>query len=662
LLKNSTRAYRSAGIVILTLMLVALVLCPAVVAQESEGSDEVHTGPIDPAAGAWIQYRGERAAPDQPAPQPFYLRITYDYPGGTPSGTVLEARVEELGPNLQPVSSTSYLLHTSDRLYEDMVGEDLGYWPYWLTPRLAEGDGATIEADADLQGKEEKEYEFQGNKYQTLVMRGGGIELEVERRTGLVFRLAKEGAESLQIDDTNMLSQYPFWGYYHDNTEVGKRLESLADNFPDLVEFSSLGKSTKGREIWLAHVTDFTSTETKHSVLITAAMEGNAPQGSDFLLDFLDELAERVQGEESLAELLKELELYVVPLLNPDGLERWQAMPDPSENEKLSSQAPRNGNLVRLNRNFAIKWEQGNMDPASAYYAGSEPFSETESQALRKLLEDIPVSMYINLQNGANHVIAPWDWNSSPAANPEKSLYDSILSELSLIFPYSLRVGVPNPFPGSATDWAYEGNGASSPLCFNFYMEEVRVDGEGGEEGIDLTELEERGSLSVYSPFAESAYYLLQNLQSFLAVEIITSDYNAEVNVPLDIEVEIKISGRRALPEAEARLVLTNGSGVKLATKSEKEVALGNLLPGSTTTVSWELEGKTSGNYIAEVVISSSYPQYANIPGTYVEQIEIVISTQRTWLVLVLLSVLVLFILTLVFLSMRKHQKKESGT
>ena len=516
--------------------------------------------------------------------------------------------------------------------------------------------------DINLQGEEEKEYEFQGNKYQTLIMRGEGIELEVERRTGLVFRLAREGAENLVIDDTNMLAQYSLWGYYPDNTEVGERLEGLANSFPDLVEFSSIGESMKGRDIWTAHVTDFTSIEAKHPVLLTAALDGDAPQGSDFLLDFLDQLVERAQEEEGLAELLKEMEVYVIPLLNPDGLERWLAMPDPSESEKLSSQAPLNGNLVRLNRNFAVKWPEGNMEPGSSDYAGSEPFSESESQALRNLLEDIPVSMYINLQNGVNHIITPWNWNSSPASNPEKNLYDSILSELSLIFPFSLRVGIPSPFPGSATDWAYEGNGASSPLCFNFYMEEVAVDEEAGDEGSDITELEERGSLTVYAPFAEAAYYLIEHLQSFLAVDINTSDYSAEVNVPLDIEVEIVIDWRRSLPDAEARLVLTNGSGVKLATKSEKEVELGNLLPGSSTTVTWEIEGKTSGTYIAEVVITSSYPEYPNIPGNYAEQIEIVISTQRTWLVLVLLSILVLFILTLVFLSMRKHQRRESST
>jgi hypothetical protein len=648
----------------LTLLLAALILCPVVSAQENEEAEEngLHTGPIDPAAGAWVQYRGERSVPDQPGPQPFYLRITYDYPAGTPNGAVLQAEVEELAPTLQPTSSLTYLLYTGDRLYEDPDGENLGYWPYWLTPRLSEGDTATIEADTNLQGEEEKEYEFQDKEYKTLIMRGEGIELEVERRTGLVFRLSIEDAENLVIDDTNMMAQYYLWGYYPDNTEVGERLEGLANSFPDLVEFSSIGESMKGRNIWMAHITDFTSIEAKHPVLFTAALDGNAPQGSDFLLDFVDQLVERVQEEESLAELFKEMDIYVVPLLNPDGLERWLAMPDPSESEKLSNQAPLNGNLVRLNRNFAVKWAEGGREPATADYAGSEPFSESESQALRNLLEDIAVSMYINLQNGVNHIITPWNWNSSPASNPEKSLYESILSELSLIFPYSLRVGVPLPFTGSATDWAYEGNGASSPLCFNLYMEEVGMGEDADDEESDITELEERGSLTVYEPFTEASYYLIEHLQSFLAVEINTSNYSAEVNVPLDIEVEIVVSGRRSLPDAEARLVLTNGSGVKLATKSEKEVELGNLLPGSSTTVTWEIEGKASGTYIAEVVITSSYPEYENIPGNFAEQIEIVISTQRTWLVLVLLSMLVLFILTLVFLSMRKHQKKESGS
>ncbi|MDY6795169.1 MAG: M14 family metallopeptidase [Actinomycetota bacterium] len=649
-------------VLVISGLLLMLALCPASIAQEEdEGSNDIRTGPIDPAAGSWVLYRGERTLPDQPNPQAFFVRVTYNFAPEIPQdGILLQADVEELDTEQRTVSLQSYTLQTKDRLYHNQEGQMLGFWPYWVPARPGIDDEITVEDEINLIVEEESEYDFRENKYTTELMRGEGIEVLAEKRTGLVFRMQRENGEKLEIEDTNMLAQYPLWGYYPDDVEVGERLESLAESYPDLMEASSLGKSMRGRDIWLAHLADFTSTEKKRSILLTAALEGNAPEGSDFLLDLLDELGERAQEDDEFAELLKRLDIYVVPLVNPDGLQRWLAMPDPAESAVFKNQAPRNGNLVFLNHNFDIQWQDGDKNPASAGYAGKEAFSETESQAIRDLLDDTPVSLYVNLQTGTNSLLAPWNWKTNSGSNPEKSLYESILSELTEIFPYPTRVGIPaNPFPGSATDWAYEGNGASSPLCFNLGLARVPIEGEDGEESeTDLSKLEDRGSLEVYSPQKEALYHLMDNLHSYLDVDIITGEPRAEVNVPLDLDVEIVVSGMRALPNAQARLVLTNGSGLKLATLSEKDMSLGNLQPGSTYTVSWELEGKTSGTYIVEVIISSSYPDYENIPGTYSIQFEIVISSQRTWLVLVLLSILVLFLLSLVFLSMRKHQKR----
>lgn len=640
-------------------LLLALPILPAA-AQETE-AESGPTGPIDPAAGSWVLYSGQRVVPDQQAPQPFFLRVTYGYVEGAPQeSTVMEARVEELDAEQRVTSSRTFNLQTKDRFYQDRNGDEEGFWAYWLPCRLEEGDTVTVGSGSVMEVEEPVDYDFRGDRYSAVRVVGEGREVLADQRTGLVFRLIAEGSDGLEISDTNMLAQYPLWGYYPDNKEVGERLGSMAESYPDLVEVSSLGKSMKDREIWLAHVTDFTSTEQKRSVYIDAAMEGDSPESCDLLLDFLDELLRRTEEEEAMAEMLRKTEIFAVPLVNPDGLQRWTAMPDPRESARLSSQAPRNGNMVRINRNFDIMWEEGSGNPASENYAGTQPFSESETQAVRGLLEDVPVSLYISLHTLSDMISAPWNWNSNPAANPEKGLYEGILSELSEIFPYPLRVGVPiNPFTGSSTDWAYEGNGSSSPLCFDLYLSRPATGESVPEEArTELEELKNLGSLSLYAPHKEVIYHLMDNLQSYLAVDIVTGEPRAEVNVPLDLAVEIRVSGMRALPDAKARLILTNGSGLKLATLSEKDVELGDLSPGSSTQVTWSLEGRAGGTYTVEVVINSSYPEYDQIPGTYSSSLDIVISTQRTWLVLVLLTLLVLLILGLILLSMRKHQKK----
>jgi hypothetical protein len=633
-----------------TAALLVISMFASVPVSGQEEQSEIITEPIDPATGAWITYRGERTVPDQPEPQVFSLRLEYAFPPGAPQdGKVVDALLTESDSAGQVVSTSSFAVQTIDRFYRSQDGTVEGYWIYWLRSGLAKEDTATVEDGKILTAEEEQDFDYKGNRFQVVKMRGDGIELLVERRTGLVFRIAREGGDTLQIEDTNMLAQYLSWWYCLNDSAVGSRLDDLANEHPDLVEVSSVGKSAKGRDIWGVHITDFTSSETKSTVVIDAATEGDAPEGCAFLLDFLDELVQLAEEDEATAGLLSRLNIYAVPLVNPDGLQRWLAMPSPGESPSLGSQAPRNGNLVNINRNFDMKWEEGNRDPASADYAGPFPFSETESQAIGNLLEDVPANLYLSLHTGDDHINAPWNWSEQPASNPEWSFYEGVLSELSGVFTYPTSVGTPgSPFTGSSTDWAYEGNGASSPICFDLYLHRPA---EGAIEEAD------GGLLSIYTPQREAISILLENLQSYLAVDIIAPELRVEVNVPIDAVVEIQVSGKRALPTARARLILPEDSGLKFSSMAEKEVELGDLAPGSSVKVTWSLEGKASGSNTATVVLTSSYPEYERIPGTYSAEMEISVSTQRTWLVLVLLSVMVLLVLLMVLLSMRKHHR-----
>lgn len=614
-------------------------------ARGQEAQEGKETGPIDPTAGAWITYRGERTVPGQPEPQAYSLRVSYGLPPETSQyGKLVMATETQFDASGRATGERTLILQTADRLYRNADGTEEGYWIYWLPPGLEKDDAAAVESSVKLTADEVQDFDFKGERFQVLRMRGGGIELLVERRTGLVFRIAREGGETLGIEDTNMLANHRAWDYSPDDAEVGRRLQELADEHPNLVEVSSVGRSANGRNIWLVHVTDYTSSEMKSNVILDAATEGDAPEGCAFLLDFLEEIVDRAAEDDSVASLLRGINIYALPLLNPDGVQRWLAMPDPAESLLIAGQAPRNGNLVNIDRNFDVKWEEGNRDPSAWDYAGPSPFSEPESQALRELFEDVPADMYISMHGGVDLVTAPWNWSELPASNPEKDFYEGILMDVSGYLPFPFRIGAPHtPFTGSSTDWAYEGNGSSSPICFNLYLHSPQ-EGEGDP-------------LSSYSPHREAIITLMENLRSYLAVDISVPRLRVEVNVPIDAVVEITVSGKRALPNTRARLVLPEDSGLKFSSMADKEISLGDLEPGSTTRVVWNLEGRTGGSNTATVILTSSYPDYDKIPGTYSADLEVSISTQRTWLVLALLSILILIVLGIILLSMRKHRR-----
>jgi hypothetical protein len=640
-------------ILLLLLFPLFMLLQPSSAAPETSPALE---GPVDAAAGAWILYRGEKAEPDLPNPRIFFLKISYHYPGyRAQEGTVLQVKVEESDAQGQPVDSREFVLQTVNRTYSSLQGEERGYWPYWFPPGLDEGSRVKVD-DAEAEAVRAEEREMLGRKFHTVTVLGGDAEYTVDRKTGVTLALHREGGESLEAVDTNMFYFHPWWDRLPDYRDVGERLASLAEEFPDYVEVSSLGKSVKGRDIWLVHITDFTSTERKRSLYLDAALEGDAAYTCLFLLDFLDHLFEEERLDRTV-ELLKKLDIYAVPLVNPDGIMRWLAMPDPSSDPELASQAPRNGNLVAVNRNFDFKWEEGDMNPASPDYGGSAPFSEEESKAVRDLLEDIPASLYVSLHPGPELVVAPWNWDNRAEANPEYNLYRNILSELNAAYSLPTRIGAPVPFTGSSTDWAYSGGAASSPICFNFLLPDPFRDEAAGSP--DSSSYDETGTLERYSSAKEGIVHLMANLDSYLEVEIDAADVGSEINVPFDLKVTVKVSGMRPLPNARARLVLVDGSGVKLASLTEKDVPLGDLEPGDSAEAEWKLEGKASGNYLAEVVIESSYPDYDRIPGAFSTQLKITVSAQRTWVVLVLLAGMIVLVVGLVFLSMRKHYRKE---
>lgn len=103
-----------------------------------------------------------------------------------------------------------------------------------------------------------------------------------------------------------------------DHAEVVKRLEALSAGAPDLFRVEKLGESLEGRSI--NHVTAGTGTR---GVLLWSQMHGDEATATAALFDVLEFLRKH-RDEPGAARILSRLALHVVPMLNPDGAERFQ--------------------------------------------------------------------------------------------------------------------------------------------------------------------------------------------------------------------------------------------------------------------------------------------------------------------------------------------------
>jgi hypothetical protein len=102
------------------------------------------------------------------------------------------------------------------------------------------------------------------------------------------------------------------------HSHVEKHLKGLREKAPDLFQLEVVGHSVEGRALY--HVS--LGTGARH-VLLWSQMHGDESTATTALLDLLEYV--RAHREEPwVARMLSELTLHAVPLLNPDGAERFQ--------------------------------------------------------------------------------------------------------------------------------------------------------------------------------------------------------------------------------------------------------------------------------------------------------------------------------------------------
>jgi g-D-glutamyl-meso-diaminopimelate peptidase len=172
-----------------------------------------------------------------------------------------------------------------------------------------------------------------------------------------------------------------------------------------------------------------------------------------------------VYGSMHVADILDQVEIWVVPVSNPDGTllvtKGFSAVPSAakvSADQLLKmnggsnnfSRWKANGRGVDLNRNFDGKWglDSKHLSPGSEGFAGTKPFSEPEAEALRALT--VQKDFAISVSYHASGEILYWYNPFNTAVNTKDKALASQISLLSgyRVLPTSSQV--PN---GGYRDW-----------------------------------------------------------------------------------------------------------------------------------------------------------------------------------------------------------------
>jgi Zinc carboxypeptidase len=103
-----------------------------------------------------------------------------------------------------------------------------------------------------------------------------------------------------------------------DHAEVGRRLKAVASASPDLFQLEQVGESLEGRAIH-----DVRLGTGADVVMLWSQMHGDEPTATAALFDVF-EYVRRHRDDPMVRRILSQLTLHIVPMLNPDGAERFQ--------------------------------------------------------------------------------------------------------------------------------------------------------------------------------------------------------------------------------------------------------------------------------------------------------------------------------------------------
>lgn len=175
--------------------------------------------------------------------------------------------------------------------------------------------------------------------------------------------------------------------------EVARDIKLIAKQYPDAVTVSSAGKSTLGQDLTLVKLG-----HGNKKALITGGIHSREHLTVTFTMLCLEEYAAAycsktgAYGGYNMKQLLDSYTLYIVPLMNPDGMDVVTKFTNPLYNYTGSRmEFKSNINGVNLNRNFPFYWGSITDGGISTRYTDSQKYkgpsagSEAETKAIMNL-------------------------------------------------------------------------------------------------------------------------------------------------------------------------------------------------------------------------------------------------------------------------------------
>jgi carboxypeptidase T len=216
---------------------------------------------------------------------------------------------------------------------------------------------------------------------------------------------------------------------YHNYAEMVTDIKAVAAAHPDIVEVHSIGKSYKGRDIWIAKISDNVATdEAEPEILFDALHHAREHMTLEQALYALHLLADNYGTDETITRLVDTREIWIIFDVNPDGAEYDLTCTHSAKPPYCAWRKNRQPNAgttaigTDINRNYGYHWgccAGSTSNRSSLTYRGRAAWSTPEARVVRDFVNSRVVGgieqikAHVTLHTNGELVLWPYGYTKT---------------------------------------------------------------------------------------------------------------------------------------------------------------------------------------------------------------------------------------------------------
>jgi hypothetical protein len=231
-------------------------------------------------------------------------------------------------------------------------------------------------------------------------------EMDYFSKQNIDFELLKHPGDAENIVTTDDLKQITAWDVYPTYPAYVTMMNNFAINYPNLCRIVNFGTTGQGRQMLCAVISDSVqSRKSKPRFMYSSSMHGDETTGYVLMLRLIDTLLSGNGSNATITNLVKNCEIWINPLANPDGTYH-------GGDGSVSGAWRGNANNKDINRNF--------QDPVQGLHPDGNAW-QVETIAFMNLFNQFNFTLSMNFHGGAEVFNYPWD--SKAAHHPDDAWF-----------------------------------------------------------------------------------------------------------------------------------------------------------------------------------------------------------------------------------------------